>query len=108
RDCPKKGHQASAKAKVSFALEHSFNEDEYVLISDTESYESDVEFSELTIAANQVSASSSEDEFSDSDQGYDSLPSFHCNMIRSSYEHPCIAPSSIVLKQKLNSLQQEL
>ncbi|KAH9323555.1 hypothetical protein KI387_018194, partial [Taxus chinensis] len=107
-DCPKKGHKASAKAKVSFVQEHSLDEDTYVLISDTESYESNVEFSELIVATNQVSASSSEDEFSDSDQGYDSLPSFHCNMICSSYEHPFIAPSSIVLKQKLDTLQQEL
>ncbi|KAH9324969.1 hypothetical protein KI387_005147, partial [Taxus chinensis] len=72
------------------------------------SYESDVEFSKLIVATNQVSASSFEDDFSDSDQGYDSLPRFHCNMIRSSYEHPFISPSSIVLKQKLDTLQQEL
>ncbi|KAH9328830.1 hypothetical protein KI387_000938, partial [Taxus chinensis] len=69
RDYPKKGHKASAKAKVSFVQEHSLDEDTYVLISDTESCESDVKFSELIIAANQVSASSSEDDFYDSDLG---------------------------------------
>ncbi|KAH9302148.1 hypothetical protein KI387_013731, partial [Taxus chinensis] len=108
RDCPQKGKKASAKAKVSFALEHSVNEDEYILVSDTKSYESDIEFSNLTIAANQALSSSSEEEFSDSDPGYESLPSFHCSMIRSSYEHPYIAPSSIVLKKKLDSLKKEL
>ncbi|KAH9305997.1 hypothetical protein KI387_010401, partial [Taxus chinensis] len=72
------------------------------------SYELDIELFEPTIAANQLTESSTEHEYSDSDQGYDSLPSFHCNMIRSSYEHPFIAPGSIVLKQKLDTLKQEL
>ncbi|KAH9330493.1 hypothetical protein KI387_002601, partial [Taxus chinensis] len=72
------------------------------------SYESDIEFSKLTIVANQLTESSTEHEYSDSDQGYDSLPSFHCSMIRSSYEHPFIAPSSIMLKQKLDRLKQDL
>ncbi|KAH9289131.1 hypothetical protein KI387_033248, partial [Taxus chinensis] len=108
RDCPKKNHKASVKAKGNFVQEHLLDEDSYVFISDTESYKSNIEFSELNIVANQLTESSTEYECSDSEQGYDSLPSFHCNMIRSSHEHPFIAPSSIVLKQKLDTLKQDL
>ncbi|KAH9295210.1 hypothetical protein KI387_038798 [Taxus chinensis] len=105
RDCPQKGQKAKSKAKVNFVQEHLLDEDHYVLISDEDSCESDIEFTEFTIAANQHSESSSDNSFSDSEAGYDSLPTFHCNMIRSSYEHPFIPPSSIVLKQKLDHLK---
>ncbi|KAH9318413.1 hypothetical protein KI387_020182 [Taxus chinensis] len=42
------------------------------------------------------------------DEGYDYFPTFHCNMIRSSYDHPFIPPSSIVLKQKLDQVKKDL